>query len=109
MKVNKLIRELKKKDSSIVESDTSGSDYISLQCVTNKGKKRKFLEIRNRKNGDITILKCEKDTFLSVRTNSKVVKAGVPINKQVYFDNDVEEENIVNIAVASYEKVKSRY
>ncbi|WP_343092972.1 hypothetical protein [Streptococcus salivarius] len=109
MKVNKLISELQKIDSSIVESDTSGSNYISLECVTNKGKNRKFLELPKNYNEDITWLKCHIDTILSVMKDARETKDGAPINKQVYFDNEIGDEKIINIAVASYDKVKNLY
>lgn len=109
MKVNKLISELQKKESSIVESATPSSNYISLKCVTNKGKNRKFLELPKNHNEDITWLKCHIDTILPVMKDTRETKDGAPINKQVYFDNEIGDEKIINIAVASYDKVKNLY
>ncbi|MCY7018223.1 hypothetical protein [Streptococcus sanguinis] len=109
MKVDELIGELQKKDLSVIQSETSKSGYISLECVTNKGKNRKFLELPKNNNEDITWLKCHIDTILPAMDDTRPTKDGAPINRQVYFDNKIGDEKIINIAVASYNKVKNLY
>ena len=109
MKVSDLINALKEQGLNITPK--INKKQISLYCRTNRGKSRKFLELSKNMIDEVTWLQCHVDTSILPKNSSfvsKVVINGAPINRKVDF-SDVNDQDIIKIAVSGYDKVVSLY
>ena len=109
MKVSDLIDALKEQGLNITPQ--INKQQISLYCRTNKGRSRKFLELPKNMVDEVTWLQCHVAASTLPKNSgfiSKVVINGAPINRKVDFA-DVNDQDIIEIAVSSYDKVVSLY
>ena len=109
MKVSDLINALK--DQGLNITYKINKQQISLYCRTNRGRSRKFLELPKNMIDEVSWLQCHVDASISPKNSSfisKVVINGAPINRKVDF-SDINDQDIIEITVSSYDKVVSLY
>lgn len=108
MKVRELIKELKERGLDVHDEYAlkSNPPYVALY-YSEKMRGRKFLEIYEDKNNDVTRVKFHKETVSPTSLLEFIEKTGdgSPITKQIKVGNG-SNEDYIEVAISSYNVVK---